>query len=215
MQWDLGVGKLRAMESSATNLSSLRLAEEWRLWKRTHRKSYASSNEELERYAIWQSNAAYIENHNKHWDKFGYTLGMNQFGDLVLNYIMSKAICGMQGPLYLCNTEFMQQQKCYTQNLQQSLVSLVFLNCHLCQGFVTVLAVFAILVWNATISQSLIEPIADKGVSITNMYYVYLMDTRPHLKLLTIGECVQIMSNHWTNSYKLIKVLAHAHVCIV
>lgn len=92
MQWDLGVRKLSAMESSATNLSSLRFAEEWRLWKRTHRKSYASSNEELERYAIWQSNTAYIENHNKHWDKFGYTLGMNQFGDLVRDYIMSKAI---------------------------------------------------------------------------------------------------------------------------
>ena len=107
MQWDLGVRKLSATESSATNLSSLRLAEEWRLWKRTHEKSYASSNEELERYAIWQSNAAYIENHNKHWDKFGYTLGMNQFGDLVRNYIMSKAISGMQGPeaLYLCNSK--------------------------------------------------------------------------------------------------------------
>ena len=86
MQWDLGVRKFSAMESSATNLTSLRLADEWRLWKRTHRKSYASSNEELERYAVWQSNVAYIENHNKHWDKFGYTLGMNQFGDLVRNY---------------------------------------------------------------------------------------------------------------------------------
>lgn len=83
MQWNLGVRKLSAMESSAANLSSLRLADEWRLWKRTHRKSYTSSNQELERYAIWQSNMAYIENHNKHWDKFGYTLGMNQFGDLV------------------------------------------------------------------------------------------------------------------------------------
>ena len=92
MQWDLGVRKFSTMESSATNLTLLRLADEWRLWKRTHRKSYASSNEELERYAVWQSNVAYIENHNKHWDKFGYTLGMNQFGDLVRNYIMSKAI---------------------------------------------------------------------------------------------------------------------------
>ena len=37
----------------------------------------------------------------------------------------------------------MQQQKYYIQNLQQSLVSLVSLSCHLCQGFVTLLAVFA------------------------------------------------------------------------
>ena len=57
--------------------------EEWELWKRVHNKSYTSSTEDLERYSVWRSNAAYIRAHNEQAQKFGFTLGMNAFGDLV------------------------------------------------------------------------------------------------------------------------------------
>ena len=42
-----------------------------------------SKQEELERHIIWLSNKKYIEEHNANTDKFGYTLSLNQFGDLV------------------------------------------------------------------------------------------------------------------------------------
>ena len=59
------------------------LSEEWHLWKTDHGKSYEDEKEELRRHAIWMSNMEYIEHHNKHADKHGFTLRMNQFGDLV------------------------------------------------------------------------------------------------------------------------------------
>ena len=39
--------------------------------------------EEIQRHAIWQSNMKYIDAHNEHADLFGFTLKMNEFGDLV------------------------------------------------------------------------------------------------------------------------------------
>lgn len=36
----------------------------------------------MHRYAVWKSNLASIEEHNKKADQLGYTLAMNQFGDL-------------------------------------------------------------------------------------------------------------------------------------
>ena len=36
----------------------------------------------MRRNTIWQSNKKYIETHNANADKFGFTLGMNGFGDL-------------------------------------------------------------------------------------------------------------------------------------
>ena len=36
----------------------------------------------MRRNTIWQSNKKYIETHNANSDKFGYSLGMNGFGDL-------------------------------------------------------------------------------------------------------------------------------------
>lgn len=59
------------------------LLEEWESWKSQHGKWYAHSVEELERHIIWASNRKYIEDHNANADMFGYTLAMNQFGDLV------------------------------------------------------------------------------------------------------------------------------------
>lgn len=56
---------------------------EWKQWKHLHTKCYASNNEELERYVIWQTNKAYVEYHNALADNFGYTLALNKFGDMV------------------------------------------------------------------------------------------------------------------------------------
>ena len=57
--------------------------EEWKLWKRVHNKSYGSSIENIERYTVWRANKVYIDSHNKYSEKFGFTLSMNEFGDLV------------------------------------------------------------------------------------------------------------------------------------
>ena len=57
--------------------------EEWNLWKAQHGKSYNEGREELERHIVWLSNRAYIEHHNANADIFGFTLRMNQFGDMV------------------------------------------------------------------------------------------------------------------------------------
>ena len=58
-------------------------AEEWELWKTKHSKTYNNEMEELHRINIWTSNKAFVEEHNKHSDKFGFTVGMNAFADLV------------------------------------------------------------------------------------------------------------------------------------
>nr|CAI46305.1 silicatein alpha [Suberites domuncula] len=56
--------------------------EEWQLWKSTHSKMYESQLMELERHLTWLSNKKYIEQHNVNSHIFGFTLAMNQFGDL-------------------------------------------------------------------------------------------------------------------------------------
>ena len=58
-------------------------SQEWRLWKSRHVKSYTSSSEELERHLIWLSNRKYIDGHNANVHVFGYSLSMNQYGDMV------------------------------------------------------------------------------------------------------------------------------------
>ena len=57
---------------------------EWTSWKGEHKKIYNSYDEEKKRYSIWLDNRKYIEEHNnKNASKLGFTLKMNQFGDLV------------------------------------------------------------------------------------------------------------------------------------
>ena len=58
--------------------------EKWTLWKVEHGKSYSEEREELERHCVWLSNKKFIEYHNVNADTFGYTLAMNQFGDMVM-----------------------------------------------------------------------------------------------------------------------------------
>ena len=51
-------------------------------WPQKHGKVYPSELEELRRYTIWQSKKAFVEEHNRHADKFGYTLAVNKFSDM-------------------------------------------------------------------------------------------------------------------------------------
>lgn len=64
-------------------LAKVGLEKEWTLWKMEYKRDYSDKQEELERYAIWQANRRYIEEHNRHADIFGFTLKMNHFGDMV------------------------------------------------------------------------------------------------------------------------------------
>ena len=67
----------------STATPTYQLSHEWHAWKSKHRKSYISNAEELERHLIWLSNKKYIEGHNANNNVFGYSLSMNQFGDMV------------------------------------------------------------------------------------------------------------------------------------
>ncbi len=49
----------------------------------THKKVYGSLEEELQRHITWQSNKKYIDEHNQHTDVYGFTMAMNEFGDMV------------------------------------------------------------------------------------------------------------------------------------
>ena len=69
-------------EDSLQGVNDVDVAD-WQLWKSVHNKLYRSSEEERDRYSIWRSNKAFIEAHNNNSAEFGYTVRMNQFGDLV------------------------------------------------------------------------------------------------------------------------------------
>ncbi len=57
--------------------------EEWKNWKLTHGTTYLSEKEEIEKHILWLSNKEYIDQHNANSHIFGYTLALNQFGDMV------------------------------------------------------------------------------------------------------------------------------------
>lgn len=50
-------------------------------------KLYKDDLEELRRYTIWQSKRAYVNEHNNHANRFGYTLAMNKFSDMSIDEI--------------------------------------------------------------------------------------------------------------------------------
>lgn len=66
---------------------SLQLSAEWHMWKAEHRKSYVTDREEVYRHVVWQSNSKFISAHNQFNLTFGYTLAMNEMGDLVRDYM--------------------------------------------------------------------------------------------------------------------------------
>ena len=63
--------------------SKYQLSNEWNSWKSQHGKSYETQKEELERHLVWLTNREYINAHNENEESVGFTLGMNQFGDMV------------------------------------------------------------------------------------------------------------------------------------
>ena len=74
------------------NVSALEYGQLWQTWKSTHGRSYVTIVEELERYVIWRANQAFIDYHNSYAHKLGFTLRMNQFGDLVSTCLLKQRI---------------------------------------------------------------------------------------------------------------------------
>lgn len=86
----LSVVVLSLLGLSAAAQPKFEFVEEWQLWKSRHSKSYESELVELERHLTWLSNKKYIEQHNINSHIFGFTLAMNQFGDMVRISCMQK-----------------------------------------------------------------------------------------------------------------------------
>ena len=57
--------------------------QEFQEWKVKYNKVYETKDLELRRQIIWESNKKFVENHNANADKFGFTVAMNKFADLV------------------------------------------------------------------------------------------------------------------------------------
>ena len=57
--------------------------QEFQDWKVKYNKVYETKDLELRRQIIWESNKKFVENHNANADKFGFTVAMNEFADLV------------------------------------------------------------------------------------------------------------------------------------
>ena len=65
-------------------------SKEWRLWKDEHTKNYHLEAEEMKRHSVWLTNKEYIDMHNSNADVSGYTLAMNEFGDMVSTIVEIK-----------------------------------------------------------------------------------------------------------------------------
>jgi len=74
---------------SHVSRSARKYGLEWWGWRKHHNKHYVNSQEELERYVVWRSNTAYINSHNAYADRFGFSLAMNQYGDMVSGFVRS------------------------------------------------------------------------------------------------------------------------------
>ena len=57
--------------------------KEWDDWKILHFKEYVDQEDEYRRYQTWMYNKQYIEDHNLLDKDSGFTLAMNEFGDMV------------------------------------------------------------------------------------------------------------------------------------
>jgi cathepsin L len=62
------------------------LDNEWVSFKATHKKNYASNEEEVLRRMIWEDNVKYIQTHNLHADMgvHSFWLGVNEYADMSL-----------------------------------------------------------------------------------------------------------------------------------
>ena len=53
------------------------------IFMQKHEKLYSSDVEEQNRHEIWEANKKLIDFHNQNADRYGFTMEMNMFGDLV------------------------------------------------------------------------------------------------------------------------------------
>ena len=74
---------MQTVSTASMKQFPIQFPQEWHSWKSKHSKNYTSLHEELERHITWLSNQAYIDAYNDREEVFGFTLGMNEFGDLV------------------------------------------------------------------------------------------------------------------------------------
>lgn len=65
-----------------TVATAFQFQAEWEEWKKTHNRMYETVEEELRRHITWEAHKLYVDEHNKHVEKFGFTLAMNQFADM-------------------------------------------------------------------------------------------------------------------------------------
>ncbi len=72
---------LAATTMAASVKTTLNTEYSFTAWKAQFGKTYLGATEEAQREAIFNKNLAYINKHNA--AGLSYTLGMNQFGDLV------------------------------------------------------------------------------------------------------------------------------------
>ncbi|CAG2244362.1 CTSL [Mytilus edulis] len=70
--------------SISLKFTSIRLDNEWELYKKSYNKIYADNNEEIQRRVIWEDNVRFIEHHNMAADhgEHTYWLGINHFADM-------------------------------------------------------------------------------------------------------------------------------------
>ena len=83
--------------STEVSRSARQYGLEWWGWRKQHNKHYVNSQEELERYVVWRSNTAYINSHNVYADRFGFSLAMNKYGDMVSGFVCNSSCMETSG----------------------------------------------------------------------------------------------------------------------
>ena len=81
---------LSSLTCALSKEAKFELVEEWTVWKDNHGKNYESEKVELERHIVWLSNKEYIDQHNANAHIFGFTLALNNMGDMVSEHICIK-----------------------------------------------------------------------------------------------------------------------------
>ena len=95
--------------------SAVEYSADWQEWKDLFGKSYECEHEELARYTVYVANKAYIEEHNKNADAHGYTLKMNEFGDLVRTCMFNYS-----NTIFKCSPRMLQSLVVFTMDLRVS-----------------------------------------------------------------------------------------------
>ncbi len=102
----------------AASRAHYELLEEWNLWKDQYGRSYGSEEEDLERHIVWLSNKKYIEQHNANAHVFGFTLAMNDFGDMV-SFVLTLwySVCNRATYLSIASTGNLRQMQSSSRSI--------------------------------------------------------------------------------------------------